>query len=121
MRESTPTSAATETAPNPPFPNPAVQRCCEAFERSLEESRANGQANCYAEEDAEGAYLSAIPHLSGYENIRDFIACVTHGMVIGAIDYIEGPKLLYAAQIAIGALRHEPRAQKACPPPPTYW
>jgi hypothetical protein len=33
-------------------------------------------------------------------------------MVIGAIDYIQGPKFLYAAQIAIGALRHQPKPEK---------
>jgi hypothetical protein len=112
MNQCTSSSPATETVPNPPSPNPAVQRCCEALERSLEESRANGKANYYEEEHADQAYMNAMPHLSGYENIRDFIACVTHGMVIGAIDHIEGPKLLYAAQIAVGALRHEPKPEK---------
>jgi hypothetical protein len=112
MNQSTSSSPTAETAPNLPSPNPAVQRCCEALECSLEESRANGQDEVYAEEDADQAYMNAMPHLSGYENIRDFIACVTHGMVVGAIDNIQGPKLLYAAQIAVGALRHEPKPEK---------
>ena len=62
-----------------------------------------------------------MPDLSGYQDIRDFIACVAHGMLIGAIDAIEGPKLLYAAQVASGVLRHEPKEQKqpvAYPLPP---
>ena len=50
-----------------------------------------------------------MPDLAGHENIRDFIACVTQGMVIGAIDSI---KLLYAAQVAIGALRCTPKSQE---------
>jgi hypothetical protein len=53
-----------------------------------------------------------MPDLTGYENIRDFIACAAHGMLTGAIDPIEGPKFLYAAQVAVGALRHEPKEPK---------
>jgi hypothetical protein len=52
------------------------------------------------------------PIYSGYENIRDFIACTAHGMVIGAICSTQSSKLLYAAQVAIGALRHEPKKQR---------
>jgi hypothetical protein len=53
-----------------------------------------------------------MPDLSGYENIRDFIACTAHGMLNGAIDPIAGPKFLYAAQVAIGALSRQPKEQK---------
>ena len=59
-----------------------------------------------------------MPDLAGFENIRDFIACTAHGMIIGAIDSIEGAKLLYAAQVAVGALHHQPKAPHPLPPYP---
>jgi len=110
-----------EPAPVQPQHNPAVQRCCEARERSLEFSRAKKIGNWDTEKFAAAAYCEAMPNLSGYENIRDFIACAAHGMVIRAIDRNEGPKLLYAAQVALSALRSEPKTKKEPlhrPPPP---
>ena len=110
-----------ESSPNLTSRNPAVQRCCAARQRSLQESKAK-KADLYDTKlHANDAYCEAMPDLSGYENVRDFIACVAHGMLIRAIDAIQGPKFLYAAQVALGALRHEPTSQKLpapCTPPP---
>jgi hypothetical protein len=47
-----------------------------------------------------------MPPLSGPENIRDFIACVAHAMLIGAILGPDGARLLYAAQVAYQASAH---------------
>jgi hypothetical protein len=111
-----------ETSPTTPTRNPAVQRCYLARKHSLECSQKKGLDSYNTQENASEAYRNAMPDLSGYENIRDFIACITHGMLSNVIDTIEGPKFLYAAQIAVGALRHEPKDQKhpAAPPPTPY-
>jgi hypothetical protein len=101
-----------EALPNPPARNPAVERCCVAREHSLQESRAKKRDGYDTRKLASAAYCAAMPDLTGYQNIRDFIACAAHGMVTGAIDPIEGPKFLYAAQVAIGALRMEPKQPK---------
>jgi hypothetical protein len=100
--------------------NPAVQRCCEARERSLEFSQAKKIDSWIRKESAAAAYCEAMPNLSGYENIRDYIACTAHGMVIKVIDRSEGPKLLYAAQVALSALRSQPKSENQGPhtPPP---
>jgi len=111
MTKNTPTPQC-ETAPNLPSRNPAVERCCAARDRSRDESLDNGLENYETRKRATEAYKSALPDLAGYENVRDFIACVAHGMVTGAIDSIEGPKFLYAAQVALGVLRHEPKTQQ---------
>jgi hypothetical protein len=103
---------AGEPLPNPLARNAAVQRCCAARERSLCESSAKKREHFQAKECADQAYRAAMPDLSGYENIRDFIACITHGMLCGSIHHIDDPKLLYAAQVAIGALRQEPKEPK---------
>jgi hypothetical protein len=70
-----------------------------------------------------------MPDLCGYQNIRDFIACVSYGCICGAIHPVEAPRLLYGAQVAISALRLQPKDSKvvkrkkkpktAKTPPPT--
>jgi len=88
MNETASIPTALEPSPSPPARNPAVQRCCQARERSLESSRKNRLDNYDTKKNAIEAYRNAMPDLAGYENIRDFIACAAHGMVIGTIDAI---------------------------------
>src|SRR5215469_8076871 len=51
------------------------------------------------------AYRHALPYLSSPTNIDAFIACVSHGHALGAIDAKEAAKLLYGAQVAITSRR----------------
>jgi hypothetical protein len=46
------------------------------------------------------AYREAMPPLTGADNIRNFIACVGHGMLLHIFKENEATKLLYAAQVA---------------------
>jgi len=78
-----------------------------------------------AEKAASKAYCSALPVLFDHDGIRNFISCVSHGVLIKAIDEEVSGRLLYAAQVAITALPRQPRSakpnQKArTPPPPKY-
>jgi len=114
-------SRVTETDLGQPARTPAVQRCCEARDRFIRQSRQKNRDSYKTSEAAAEAYCPAMPDLSGFENIRDFVACTSYGIVSGLIDAIEGSKFLYAAQIASGILRHEIKDQKrpaACPPTP---
>ena len=95
-----------------PARNAAVQRCCAARDRSLEESRAGNVEKFEAKQRGAGAYCNALPDLAGYENIRDFVACISHGLLSGDISPINSPTYLYAAQVAISALRLEPKEPK---------
>ncbi len=95
------------TQPSPSDPaatNPAVARCCAAYALTLKAAPNQGKGGWAAELRARKAYRSALPPLSGADNIRDFIACVAHGMLIEAIDGSGGARLLYAAQVAHGAI-----------------
>jgi hypothetical protein len=74
--------------------NPAVARCCKAFA---------------ANAAAEYAYRNAMPPLAGAQNIRDFIACVAHGMLTGAILAADGTRFLYAAQVAYSTVETRQR------------
>jgi len=87
----------------------AVERCCQARIRSLQDSKASNLNDWETKKRASQAFFNAMPDLTEYENIRDFIACVAQGMLLGAIQPIEGPKILYAAQVAVSALHARPK------------
>jgi hypothetical protein len=94
---------------NPSGPqNAAVLRCCEATKRSRRESLSKHRDIVETVLQADEAYRKAMPELVGYENIRDFIACVGHGMVMGTMTAFQADKLLCAARLALSALRAQP-------------
>ena len=102
--------------------NPAVARCCQAWQHAYQEYAENDESEIGARGWACKAYRNAMPVLSGEESVGDYIACVSHGLLIGAIQEHRASKLLYAVQVALstfnraGALagkRHTPY-----PPPP---
>jgi hypothetical protein len=109
--QTTPAPAAAAES-SPVSANPAVARCMNAWERAYKAEKAKRKSDFDASEEAEKAYRNAMPPLSGYENIRDFIACVAHAMLIGAIRDNQGTKLLYAAQVALTTVRRQPAASK---------
>ncbi len=98
---------ALDAAPDQSNLNAAVLRCAEAYRRSREVSSAKHQDGFDTELQALIAYREAMPHLYGREGIRDFIACAAYGMVNSLIDLDAGTKMLYAAQVALGALHQE--------------
>ena len=111
MSQTTPTPIA-ELAPKSSAHNSAVERCCQARDRAIDAAGPLGLDKYQIKERGEQAYRAVLPHLSGYENIRDFIACISHGAITGDIHPIEAPGLLYAAQVAISALRLQPKDPK---------
>ena len=63
----------------------------------------------YADKVSSQAYREAMPPLVDERHIRDFIACVTHGMVLRIFEANEGSNLLYAAQVASQAQAKRPK------------
>jgi len=98
---------------SPACGNSAVSHCCDGWELAFQEEMAKGEDDVIAAIEADEAYRGTLPPLAGHENICDFIACVAHGMLIGAISESCGTKLLYAAQVANGADRQQPDARKS--------
>lgn len=94
-----------------PARNSAVELCRQAYDRAIEESKARNLDDFDTDEEACNAFREALPHLVTAIGIRDFIACVTYGMLIRVFDHATCTKLLYAAQVAVGALRNEVKAQ----------
>lgn len=106
-------SAPSDAVPSVPVSaNNAVARCMGAWAGAYKAERAKHKSNFEASEVAEKAYRDTMPTLSGYENIRDFIACIANAMLIGAIADNKGTKLLYAAQIALTTVRRQPTSSK---------
>ena len=95
-------------APSPIPEDSAIARCLSARQSVYREELAKGKTSFSAARDAAAAYRSAMPSLSGQENIRDFVACVAHGMLLGTIEGKNATKLLYAAQVALSAIRRQP-------------
>jgi hypothetical protein len=111
---------AIETTPAPietklPFAaseNPAVARSVNAWVRVHKAELAKGRDRYDSKKAANRAYLDAMPPLSGDENIRDFIACVTHAIISDIMRDDTGAKLLYAAQVAHTTSRGQSKAPK---------
>ncbi len=100
-----PASAATaENATSPAFENAAVARCCNASTDAHDAALAAGKNRISAGLDAAAAYRKTMPPLSGQDNIRDFVACIAHGMLIGILLGPDCARLLYAAQVAHSTL-----------------
>ena len=85
--------------------NVGVIRCCAAAHRAFLAAVAGGQPNESAESEGVQAYRRAMPPLDSDENIRNFISCVAHAMLIRIFDPAEAPRLLYAAQCAVAVVR----------------
>jgi hypothetical protein len=95
---------------------PALKRCLAAWRRAFNaymvDSDGDSTDKVFAAHEADKAYCNAMPILSSYENIRDFIACTAHGILMGAIPQEQSGHLLYAAQVALATLHREPKPRK---------
>ena len=91
----------------PAVKNPAVAHCCDAYAASFYQALDSGASDATAKARARNAYRLVLPPLIGRPNVRNFIACVTQGMLLGAIDPAKASKLLYAAQVANTACRNK--------------
>jgi hypothetical protein len=107
-------------------PKAALRRCCAAWQRAFDGymqpiKRKDSTDELFAAMAAATAYCNAMPMLAGADGVRDFLACVAHGILIGAIQREKSSQLLYAAQVALGTIPREPRPLRTVPaqPPPT--
>lgn len=104
------------------FDHEALERCAKAWHRFFELASIDprdenlnciedNDHNVFAIEQAAKAYRDAMPLLLSYENIRDFIACTTYGMLQRVFDLDEGRELLGAAKIDMALLKTQPKLQ----------
>ena len=113
------TAESMEAAFYPSLKNPAIAFCTEVW-RKIHAATMKQTNNVYtAERCAAKAFRLAMPPLSGYQNICDFIACAGYGMLLGAIKEENGTKLLYAAQVALASVPKESKTQTRTEPRPS--
>jgi len=111
-------------APAPSTPKAALRRCCAAWQRAfdafMEQCKGDNDHidKIFAAKDASVAYCNAMPMLAGQDGVRDFLACVAHGILIGAIPKEKSSQLLHAARVTLASIhsdRTPPRADAAAP------
>jgi hypothetical protein len=93
--------------------NPAVARCARSWLLFYFEARMKGKSDDSARASARTGYRLSMPPLTGSRNIRDFIACTTHAMLLDIFDGTEAARLLYAARAAHTARPSRSKPQKA--------
>lgn len=91
-------------------PYAAIACCILARRRAVQLGQANGRSIRDAEAAGDQAFLGAMPPLSSYDNICDFIACVAHAIVTGVLGQKDAIPLLEAAKAALCDLRELPGA-----------
>ena len=93
-----------------PARNEAVQLCLEIWKEEYEKFRARGESDYNSSQAAHLAYRDAMPEPSSFQDIKDFIACISRGILIKAIDEYEASRLLSAARIASQAFASAEKA-----------
>jgi hypothetical protein len=96
---------------NPALANPAVARCIAAWNRTYHAEIDSGTHFVVAEYEASKVYRYNLPPLTTRQNIKDYIACIGYGMAIACILTPEGKRLLFAAQVALGAMRNRKKTK----------
>ena len=104
------TTGASFKSVSKPTSNEAVQFCLDIWRDAYDKSRAAGKTEYFASRDAHDAYREAMPDLTSFSEIQDFIACIGRGILIKAIDDSEASKLLVAARIASQAFASSEKA-----------
>jgi len=101
-----------DAQPDRPADNPSVSRCIRAWNRAYREvckelRIRKDDCDFDARQKARNCFLRAMPPLAGYENIRDFIACIAYSQVLEVLNPSEAESYLAAAKLALAALRRE--------------
>jgi hypothetical protein len=112
-----PSQSASQSDPAP-APTSTIARCIKAHNKARSEAYARTEDRFTARDAGASAYRNAMPPLIGAENIRDFIACVAQGLLIGAIENKDASKLLYAAQVASSAQNRSAESRPKLKPGP---
>jgi hypothetical protein len=92
--------------------NETIVRCMKAWNyayRKEAENLDDDESDYPAHKVANEAYLRAMPHLDGYENICDFIACVSFASMTDIVTHSEAEHYLANARLALAAVFHRPR------------
>ena len=87
----------------------AIDVCRSAWNSAHDEQAEHkGSSNWDCEKAGNKAYLKAVPSLSGYKNICDFVACINYASMTGVIIHTDAAHYLANAKIALSTIYHNP-------------
>jgi hypothetical protein len=111
------TQPGAQPDPSPDRPAPhvmslkdAVLNCRAAFMHAHKEQSAREKNGYLANKAASLAFRRTMPLLTSEGNIRGFMACVAHGILIEAIPFEDAPRLTAIARLAFASLPREPKS-----------
>ncbi len=88
----------------------AIDICRRAWTSAHDEqAEVKGSSNWECEKAGNKAYLEAVPALSGYKNICDFVACINYASMTGVIIHTDAAHYLANARIALSTIYHRPK------------
>ena len=88
----------------------AIDICRRAWNSAHDEqAEIKGSSNWDREKAGNKAYLEAVPALSGYKNICDFVACINYASMTGIIIHTDAAHYLANARIALSTIYHQPK------------
>jgi hypothetical protein len=93
--------------------NAALHRCCQARNRTLADCKGLKIADWEAAGIAAENYLAALPDLASIQDIKDYAACINHGIAISVLTPSEGNSMLATARVVLEAIRSEEKAREA--------
>ena len=93
--------------------NAAVDRCCQARNRALTDCKNLHILDFEVPKLGAEAYLAALPELASTQDIKDYAACVNHGIAISVIKPFEGNAMLGTARLVLDTIRTEFKASES--------
>ncbi|HVN92905.1 MAG TPA: hypothetical protein VMT38_04385 [Terracidiphilus sp.] len=108
--------------------NAALERCMQAWDRSyhlasinpdddsLEPDRIDADEQ-FAREQGAISFRDAMPLPDSYQNVRDFLTCITYGMLNKILSQDDCRDLLRVAAIALSLFKAQSRSEQPDPKP----
>ncbi len=93
--------------------NAAVHRCCQARNRVLVDCKGLKLSDWQSAELGTEGYLAALPDLGTIQDIKDYAACINHGIAISVLRPSDGNAMLATARVVLKAIRSDEKAHEA--------
>jgi hypothetical protein len=87
--------------------NAALHRCCQARNRAIADCKGLNISDYQSADIAAENYLATLPDLDSIQSIKDYAACINHGIAISVIKPKDGNAMLATARIVMQTVRAE--------------
>ena len=87
--------------------NAALHRCCQARSRALADCKGLNLSDWQSGDIAAEAFLACLPDLDSIQSIKDYAACINHGIAISVLRPSDGNAMLATARVVMQTVRAE--------------